>query len=920
MANYPFQSLEARWQQYWADHHTYRTLTDATRPKHYVLDMFPYPSGAGLHVGHPLGYIATDIYARMKRMQGFNVLHPMGFDAFGLPAEQYAIQTGQHPATTTEVNIARYKEQFATLGLGYDWEREVRTSDPAFYTWTQTIFLHLFAHWYDTAAQKAQPITALEKILEQHGNANHPAPGRNEIFTAAEWAAATPQTRERWLQGYRLAYIDYATVNWCADLGTVLANEEVKDGLSERGGYPVVKLNMRQWFLRITAYADRLLAGLDTIEWPDSVKEAQRNWIGRSEGLQLSFETEAGLPVEVFTTRPDTIFGVSFLVLAPEHPLLAQLIAPEMEEAASAYVQRAASRSERDRMADVKTVSGQALGTHALHPFTGERLPIFIADYVLAGYGTGAIMAVPAHDERDNRFAKAFNLPITTVVDGGQANGTLYEDKTGTLTNSDFLNGMPVKEAMAQVIAKVEAIQQGVRKVRFRLRDAIFSRQRYWGEPFPITFLDGVPQALALDELPLHLPDVSDYRPGGNAESPLANNQDWVRLPDGSTRETDTMPGWAGSSWYSLRYMDPQNHSALVGTAAANYWQQVDLYVGGAEHATGHLLYARFWNQFLFDIGLAPVPEPFKKLVNQGMILGQSRFVYRINGTSTFVSHGLRNHYTTTALHVDVSIVAGDALDTAAFKNWRAEYADADFILENGQYITGMEVEKMSKSKWNVVNPDSIIAQYGADTLRVYEMFLGPLEQSKPWDTKGIEGAHRFLNKAWRLFLDEQNQSLANDAPASPDALRVLHACIKKVEADIERLSFNTAVSAYMICINELTRLDCHARAILDPLARLLAPFAPHFAEEVWAALGHKESITTAPFPKADERYLQEDTFEYPVSINGKMRLKASLSLALDAKAVEAAVLALPEVQHYLDGKPIKKAVVVPGRIVNLVV
>ncbi len=916
---YKFQEIEARWKQYWKDNQTYKVSNDTSKQKCYVLDMFPYPSGAGLHVGHPLGYIATDIYSRYKRLKGFNVLHPMGFDAFGLPAEQYAIQTGQHPATTTEVNIARYMEQLDAIGFDYDWSREVRTSDPKYYQFTQWIFIQLFHSYYNNAAQQAEPITDLVATFAKEGNIKtNAASGKISTFTAEEWNTYSEKQQQEILMEYRLAYLKYGDVNWCPALGTVLANDEVKDGVSERGGHPVVKKSMRQWFLRITAYAQRLLDGLDTVDFAESLKEQQRNWIGRSEGASVQFNVVGrDEKIEVFTTRPDTIFGATFLVLAPEHLMVAEISTniAAIEEY-KAYVQ---SRSERDRQADVKTVSGAFTGAYAHNPFTGENVPIWIAEYVLMGYGTGAIMAVPSDDDRDNAFATKFGLPIIDVIDKSDHPGATRSDKLGKMINSGFLDGLEVPAAISLMCRKVEEMGIGKGRVNYRMRDAGFSRQRYWGEPFPVIYKDEMPYTLPEKELPVNLPDVESFKPTGDGDSPLARNTDWVNHPDGP-RETDTMPGYAGSSWYFLRYMDPQNGGFFVGKEAVDYWQDVDLYVGGAEHAVGHLLYSRFWHKFFFDKGWVPTQEPYKKLVNQGMIQGRSNFVYRIQGTNEFVSLELKDQYETTALHVDVNIVENDVLDTEAFRNWLEEYADAEFILDNSKYVCGWEVEKMSKSKWNVVNPDIVIEKYGADTFRMYEMFLGPIEQSKPWITNGLDGVHKFLRKFWRLFYTENGLEISDEAP-TPAELKVLHRTIKKIQDDVERLSFNTCISAFMIATNELTDLKCRKRAILKELTILLAPFAPHIAEELWQnALGENGTVVYAPFPKFDESVLVESNFNYPVSINGKVRATIDFPLDYTEDQVKPEVLANEQVQKWLEGKDPKKFIFVKGRIINLVI
>ncbi|MEG1622318.1 MAG: leucine--tRNA ligase [Alistipes sp.] len=915
---YNFKELEAKWQQLWRERQTYRVETDTNRPKYYVLDMFPYPSGAGLHVGHPLGYIASDIYSRYKRLCGFNVLHPMGYDAFGLPAEQYAIQTGQHPAITTAQNIARYREQLDKIGFSFDWNREVHTSDPSYYRWTQWVFVELFNHYYDKTTQKAEPIAKLIAKFETDGTANLHAACTQELrFTAAEWQAKDEPSREQTLQNYRLAFRADTLVNWCPQLGTVLANDEVKDGLSVRGGYPVEQKRMKQWLLRVTAYAERMLKGLECLDWSDSLKEIQRNWIGRSEGAQVFFSLkDTDKKLEIFTTRPDTIFGVSFMVIAPEHEWVKELTTTANREAVEAYITQAKKRSERERIADTKRVSGVATGAYAIHPLSGQEIPIYISDYVLAGYGTGAIMAVPAHDSRDYAFARHFGLPIIPVVDGGDVSEASYDAKAGRLINSDFLNGMEVKAAIKRMFEEIEVRGLGKQLTNYRLRDAIFSRQRYWGEPFPIYYKNDTAYALTAEQLPLELPPIENFGPTEQGEPPLARVKDWNTI-EGYPYEQSTMPGFAGSSAYYLRYMDPHNDQALVGEAANSYWRNVDLYVGGIEHATGHLMYSRFWNMFLFDIGKVCESEPFRKLVNQGMIQGRSNFVYRIVGTAQFVSFGLKDNYETQEIHVDVNIVKNDVLDQAAFRAWRPEFANAEFILEEGKYVCGWAVEKMSKSMYNVVNPDYIVATYGADTLRMYEMFLGPLEQSKPWDTNGIDGVHKFLRKFWRLFFDKQDAFAWTDDTPTAAELKSLHKTIKKVREDIENFSFNTSVSAFMICLNELG--DCHKRAILEPLTILLSPFAPHLTEELWERMGHTDSICDAHYPTCDERHLVESDFEYPISVNGKLRCKKSYSLATTAAEIMADIVTIEEVQKWIEGKNPKKIIVVPGKIINIV-
>ena len=917
--DYNFKEIEARWQQRWRDEKTYHVEIDPARPKFYVLDMFPYPSGAGLHVGHPLGYIASDIYSRYKRLKGFNVLHPMGYDAFGLPAEQYAIQTGQHPAVTTEQNIARYREQLDKIGFSFDWDREVRTCDPAYYKWTQWAFLKMFSHYYDNRRQQARPIGELEAAFAASGTEGIDAAATQELhFTADEWNAWDEKRREQVLQNYRLAFRADTMVNWCPKLGTVLANDEVHDGLSVRGGYPVEQKRMKQWLLRVTAYAQRMLDGLDRLEWSDSLKEIQRNWIGRSEGAQVFFDIQGSdRKLEIFTTRPDTIFGVTFMVIAPEHEWVDFLTTEENRAAVAAYLDETKKRSERDRIADTKRVSGVATGSCAINPFTGRAIPIYISDYVLAGYGTGAIMAVPAHDSRDWAFARHFGLDIVPVVEGGDVEQASYDAKQGRLINSDFLNGMEVKEAIARMFDEIERRGLGKRLVNYRLRDAIFSRQRYWGEPFPIYYKDDTAYPLREEQLPLELPPVADFGPTAEGEPPLARVKGWC-TPEGYPYELSTMPGFAGSSAYYLRYMDPHNDRALVGREADEYWRSVDLYVGGIEHATGHLMYSRFWNMFLYDLGYVCEEEPFRKLVNQGMIQGRSNFVYRVVGTNKFVSLGLRDRYETQQIHVDVNIVRNDVLDLEAFRAWRPEFRDAEFILEDGKYVCGWAIEKMSKSMYNVVNPDYIVENYGADTLRMYEMFLGPLEQSKPWDTNGIDGVHKFLRRFWRLFFDRDGQFRLTDEPATEKELRTLHKTIRKVTEDIENFSFNTSVAAFMICLNELG--DCSKRAVLEPLVVLLAPFAPHIAEELWAQAGHTTSVCDATYPVCEEKYLVQSAFEYPVSVNGKLRFKKEYATTMTPAEIQAAVVTAPEAQKWLDGKAPKKVIVVPGKIINIVI
>ncbi|WP_039053067.1 leucine--tRNA ligase [Sphingobacterium sp. T2] len=926
--DYSHKSIEKKWQKFWAERGTFKTSESTDKPKYYVLDMFPYPSGAGLHVGHPLGYIASDIFSRYKRLKGFNVLHPMGYDSFGLPAEQYAIQTGQHPAITTETNINRYREQLDNIGFSYDWSREVRTSDPSFYKWTQWIFMQLFNSWYNKDADKAESIDTLIQRFEISGTQGVNASCDEDIlsFTAEEWKAFTEEEQQRELLKYRLAYLRESTVNWCPALGTVLANDEVINGVSERGGYPVEQKKMMQWSLRITAYADRLLRGLETVDWPEPVIEMQRNWIGKSEGASVKFPVpQLNTEIEVFTTRVDTIFGVTFIVLAPEHELVSALTTEGQRTEVEAYIEKTAKKSELDRMADTKTVSGAFTGSYAKHPLTGEDVQIWIADYVLVGYGTGAVMAVPSGDQRDYLFAKHFNLPIIPISDTQNIEEAADPNKDGRYINSGFINGMTYAEAVPALIAKLEELKLGKAKVNYRMRDAIFGRQRYWGEPVPVYFKNGLPYLIKEEELPLLLPEVDKYLPTETGEPPLGRAENW-KYQGQYEYELSTMPGWAGSSWYWFRYMDPKNDKSFASKEAIDYWKAVDLYIGGSEHATGHLLYSRFWNKFLKDLGYHNEEEPFKKLINQGMIQGRSNFVYRIldeegKGTNKFVSYGLKDQYNTIPLHVDVNIVSNDILDTEKFKAFRPDFANAEFILENGKYICGTEVEKMSKSKFNVVNPDDIIEQFGADTLRLYEMFLGPLEQSKPWNTNGIEGVYKFLRKVWRLFHDaEGNFNVSDDEPTKAE-YKSLHKIIKKVEDDIERFSFNTSVSAFMICVNELTDLKCNKRKILQDLIVVLSPYAPHITEELWALLGNEPgTISYAPYPKFNPDYLVESEFAYPISVNGKMKMNLSLALDLDAKAVEEIVLANADVQRYLDGKQVKKVVYVKGKIINIVV
>lgn len=948
---YDHQQIEKKWQKYWEDNQTYKTSDHIDKPKFYVLDMFPYPSGAGLHVGHPLGYIASDIYARYKRHQGFNVLHPVGYDSFGLPAEQYAIQTGQHPAVTTQQNITRYEEQLRKIGFSFDWSREVRTSDASYYKWTQWIFIELFHSWYNKDTDKAEPISNLIKRFEKTGTKGLNANQNEELhFTAEEWAAASEMDKEDILLNYRLAYRAETTVNWCPALGTVLANDEVKDGKSERGGFPVFQKKMMQWSMRISAYSERLLQGLKNLDWPQPLKDSQEYWIGKSQGAQVKFEVEGlesnedsendqptiGNYIEVFTTRPDTIFGATFMVLAPEHPLVEKITTLEQKAEVENYIEETSKKTERDRMSDVKNVSGAFTGSYATNPFSNQLMPIYISDYVLMGYGTGAVMAVPAHDERDHRFAKKFNLEIKKVVATDEdIQEKSFDSKTSTCVNSDFLNGLSYEEAKLMIIATIEKKGLGQGTTNYRQRDAIFSRQRYWGEPVPVYYKDGMPYTLPASALPLALPEVEKYLPTEDGDPPLGNaktfawdevNQKVVdtTLIDEKTvfpLELSTMPGWAGSSWYFLRYMDPHNEEVFVKKEISDYWGQVDLYIGGSEHATGHLLYSRFWNMFLKDKGYINHDEPFQKLINQGMILGMSAFVYRIVGTNQYVSKNLAKEYQTQQIHVDVSLLKGtsDELDTEAFKAWRPDYEDAEFILEDGKYITGREVEKMSKSKYNVVNPDDICEEYGADGLRLYEMFLGPLEQSKPWNTQGLSGVYGFLKKFWNLYFNGEVFEVSEEVPTKAE-YKILHTLIKKVVYDIENFSFNTSVSSFMIAVNELQKIKCNKRNILEPLAVIISPYAPHICEELWSLLGHNESIEFEKFPELDESYLIEDEIQYPVSFNGKVRFKISLAATLSPKEVEDIVMIDERAVQVLEGKAPKKVIVVLGKIVNIVI
>ncbi|MEM1134588.1 MAG: leucine--tRNA ligase [Bacteroidota bacterium] len=930
MAEYNHQIIESKWQEYWQKNNSYKVENDISMPKYYVLDMFPYPSGAGLHVGHPLGYIASDIFSRYKRLKGFNVLHPMGFDAFGLPAEQYAIETGQHPAITTKNNIETFKGQLAKIGFSFDWSREVNTSKPEFYKWTQWIFMQLFNAWFDKNEGKAKSILELKIIFERSGNTNITAAcdENTPLFSADEWKVLSAEEQEKVLLKYRLTYPSGALVNWCPALGTVLANDEIKDGFSERGGYPVERKKMKQWMMRTTAYADRLLENLNNIDWSESLKEMQRNWIGKSFGCELDFTVVGkSITLTAFTTRPDTIFGVTYVVLAPEHELIGELVTPEQQELVTAYVNTTKNRSERDRMSDVKTVSGVFTGSYVVNPLSGEEVQLWIADYVLAGYGTGVVMAVPSSDDRDYRFAQHFDLPIRCIIEGTESMENPTEKKDGKLINSDFLNGLygekiagkGTGEATWAAIKKAEELGVGTQKVNYKMRDAVFSRQRYWGEPVPVYFKNDIPYLLKEEDLPHELPKIDEYKPTETGEPPLGRAKDW-KYEGKYPYELTTMPGWAGSSWYFLRYMDAQNDKEFVSKEAADYWGDVDLYIGGTEHAVGHLLYSRFWNNVLCDMGFISHQEPFKKLVNQGMIQGRSNFIYKVKTENKFISFGKKDDYDVTEMHCDVNLVHSDVLDIESFKKWRPEFKDADFILEDGKYICGSIVEKMSKRWFNVVNPDDVIKKYGADTLRMYEMFLGPLEASKPWNTDGIEGVAKFLRRTWNLFFNNEDKFVVSDAEPTKEELKVLHQTIKKVAYDIENLSFNTSVAAFMVCTNELYKLKCNKKAILTPLLIILSPFAPHITEELWKQLGHNESITKATFPKFDEAYLKEDSVEYPVSVNGKVRAKMAFSVDAPKEEIEAAVLEAEVVQKWLQGKAPKKIIVVPKRIVNVVV
>lgn len=957
---YNFREIENKWQEYWRNNNTYKTEIEKSKPKFYVLDMFPYPSGAGLHVGHPLGYIASDIYSRFKKMQGFNVLHPMGYDAFGLPAEQYAIQTGQHPAITTDKNVKRYREQLDKIGFSYDWSREFRTCDPKYYKWTQWVFIQLFNHWFNNKTSKADNIDNLISHFESHGTENIDASCTENIkFSATQWKSMNEEEKQKTLLNYRLAFLAETMVNWCPALGTVLANDEVKEGFSVRGGHPVEQKKMQQWLLRVSAYSERLLNGLDNLDWSDSLKEMQRNWIGKSEGAEIKFcLSDGGAEFTVFTTRPDTIFGCTFMVLAPESELVDLITTNEYKEKIEEYRNETKKRTERERLTEVKKVSGQFTGSYASHPFTGNKIPIWISDYVLAGYGTGAIMAVPAHDSRDFAFAKHFNLPIIQVVSNPEIPQIptnewteSFDSKEGIMINSDFINGLNVKEAITRTNQEIEKLNIGKAKINYRMRDAIFSRQRYWGEPFPIYYKNNVPYTLSTDKLPLELPEVDAFLPTEDGQPPLARAKKW-HTENNEPFELSTMPGFAGSSAYYLRYMDPHNDNALVSKEANDYWQDVDLYIGGTEHATGHLIYSRFWNKFLFDLGFICKDEPFKKLINQGMIQGRSNFVNRLRGSNIYFSlkyiytpnqckgsnsqelesvtleqlginiekYKQGSGYILDQLHVDVNIVSNDILNIEEFKKSRPEYSNAEFILEDGKYICGWGIEKMSKSLLNVVNPDDIVEKYGADTLRFYEMFLGPLEMSKPWDTNGIDGVHRFLKKLWRLFYDKEGKiQISNDEPTNAE-YKIIHKTIKKIKEDIENFSFNTSVSAFMICVNELTELKCYKKNILSDLILILAPFAPHIAEELWLVLGNNTSVTLGSFPKVEEKYLVENSFEYPISFNGKLRFKLEIPLGIKNDEIEKIVLSNENTPKYLEGKTPKKIIIVPGKIVNIVV
>jgi leucyl-tRNA synthetase len=922
---YQFREIEKKWQRKWITDGVYKVSNTSARPKYYILDMFPYPSGAGLHVGHPLGYIASDIFSRFKRLKGFNVLHPMGYDSFGLPAEQYAIEHGIPPAVSTDQNILNFRSQLDKIGFCYDWDREIRTSDADYYRWTQWIFLQLFGSWYNRKKNKAESIETLERIFHESGNLDHICPGdRNQHFSAAHWQSFDEKAKQDILMQYRLAFCGYGEVNWCEALGTVLANDEVINGVSERGGHPVVKKKLRQWYLRITEYADRLLSGLETVEFSDSMKDMQTNWIGKSFGAEVDFEIQAQnfnaekKFLKVYTTRPDTLFGVDFLVIAPEHELVPSLIANGEQEKAEAYLQYVNSRSERERMAE-KKITGVFTGSYCLHPFTGQKVPVWISEYVLAGYGTGAIMAVPCGDERDHKFAEYFNIPITNIIGAHYSGTEANPTKDALLENSDFLNGLVMRDAMEVALQKLESTGQGIRKVNYKMRDAAFSRQRYWGEPFPIIWKNGIAYPLPIDELPVVLPALEDLRPGPEGEGPLGNLPDWKNYRD-SIREVNTMPGYAGSSWYFLRYMDPHNNTTFCSREASDYWGQVDVYIGGTEHAVGHLLYSRMWTKVLFDLGYLGHEEPYRRLVNQGKIGGDSRLAYRVRGTNQFVSAGLKEDYETDELHIDVSLVNGIELDTEAFKKWKPDFHDASFILEEGKYRCGTRLEKMSKRYFNVVNPDEIVEKFGADTFRMYEMFLGPVEQDKPWDTKGIEGVHRFLRKLWRLFVHEEKGLVVSKDNPTDAEWKVLYRTIRKVEEDTDRFSFNTVVSQFMICVNELSDLKCHKLAVLEKLLIALTPYAPHICEEIWQLTGHESTILNQPFPEVMSKYLVETAKTYPVAINGRTRTEMTISLDAPQADVEALVLADLTVQKWLDGKPPKKIIYVKNKMINVVI
>ncbi len=920
---YNFREIEKKWQKYWEKENIYRSEINPDKPKYYILDMFPYPSGTGLHVGHPLGYIATDILSRYKRLKGFNVLHPMGFDAFGLPAEQYAVQTGQHPAITTEHNIRRYKKQLISLGFDYDWNREIKTCEPSYYKWTQWTFIKLFEHYFNNDTQKAEHISKLGEIFSKEGNANvNAASDQTNIFTAEQWNSKDENKKMEILMNYRLAYLSETAVNWCPALGTVLANDEVTEGISVRGGHPVERKIMKQWFLRISAYAERLLEGLERIEWPDSIKEMQRHWLGKSEGAMIHFgiAQNPDISLKVFTTRPDTVFGVCFMTCAPEHEAVLKITTPEYLSKVKKYINDAVIKTERERITETKKISGVFTGAYAVNPFSGEHIPVWVSEYVIARYGTGCVMGVPGHDARDYAFARYFNLPVKEVITGGNLEEGAWEKKEGTLINSDFINGMNPDDAIDRVIRELEKTKTGYSKTIYRMRDAVFSRQRYWGEPFPVYYKEGIPYVMDIDDLPLILPEVNSYLPTETGLPPLGRATKW-KTKDGYPIETNTMPGFAGSSGYYLRFMDPHNENEYFSTNAVNYWKSVDFYVGGAEHATGHLIYARFWNKFLYDLNLVPEDEPFKKLVNQGMILGRSNIVYRNKKNANhFISSGLIEKYEVVPLRVDVNIVDNDILETEKFKQWRAEFKTAVFELEHSKYICGVQIEKMSKSFFNVVNPDALIERYGADTLRLYEMFLGPVEQSKPWEPKGIEGVFRFLKKLWRLFFNNHGEFFLSDEKPSREELKILHKTIHKVEKDIESFSLNTAVSAFMICVNELTEHKCRKKEILEPLIVLISPFAPHLAEELWHLCQHTNSVIFAPFPKFNPEYITEDTFECPVSFNGKMRFTLNIPLNSSEEDIKIMIMEAEKTKKWLVGKTPKKIIVIPNKIVNVVI